>query len=323
MDFARGFSSPDLHAYRGGHLILVATVFIVLDLLFVTLRELARRRTKANYGWDDYLIIPALVMNLGLCTHGIVMVAVAGVGHHLQAVLMSNPHQIVAWAKCIYALDLIYFAAVALPKLSILNLCLRVFAVSDAARRITHVMMALMVVIWLSYSLASVFECYPFAYRWDRSIPGGHCFDIVLFYRMVNVSNIVTDIAILILPMPYIWKLHATRSRRGGVTICFLAGSVGIIASCIRPIAFSHSNKAFEDWTWQSTYLVSWSIVEPSMYLVAACLPGLWPLFSQIVLKIRLPKPPGHRNLPPVDKATRLRNIRTSYRGFPKVRNKD
>lgn len=156
----------------------------------------------------------------------LVMVAVAGVGHHLQAVLMSNPHQIVAWAKCIYALDLIYFAAVALPKLSILNLCLRVFAVSDAARRITHVMMALMVVIWLSYSLASVFECYPFAYRWDRSIPGGHCFDIVLFYRMVNVSNIVTDIAILILPMPYIWKLHATRSRRGGVTICFLAGSV-------------------------------------------------------------------------------------------------
>ncbi|KAL8753487.1 MAG: hypothetical protein Q9199_005015 [Rusavskia elegans] len=79
-----------------------------------------------------------------------------------------------------------------------------------------------------------------------------------------------------------------------------MAGRVGVIASCTRPIAFSHGNKAFEDWTWQSTYLVSWSIVEPSMYLVAACLPGLWPLFSHIVLKIRSPKPPGHSNLPPV-----------------------
>lgn len=118
-------------------------------------------------------------MKLGLCTHGIgllllkylpeaaevhlVMVAVARVGHHLEAVVMSNPYQIVAWAKCIYGLDLLYFAAVALPKLSIVNHYLRIFVVDDTARRITHVMMALMVVIWLSYSLASMFECYPFA----------------------------------------------------------------------------------------------------------------------------------------------------------------
>lgn len=154
------------------------------------------------------------------------MVSIAGVGHHLQEVIIFRPYQLAAWAKCIYALDLIYFAAVMLPKLSILSLYLRIFAANQTARILTQATVLLVTLTWLSFSIASTLECRPMAYRWDRSINGGRCFDIVLFYRLVNVSNIVTDLAILILPMPMIWKLHATRSRKVGVTLCFLAGSV-------------------------------------------------------------------------------------------------
>lgn len=68
----RGSPSPEyLREYSGGTLIAVAIVFIVLGLLFVGLRELARHRTKAAWGWDDYLVVPALVVNIGLCVHGI------------------------------------------------------------------------------------------------------------------------------------------------------------------------------------------------------------------------------------------------------------
>jgi len=38
---------------------------------FVVLRSIARRKTLSPLGWDDYLIIPALVANLGMCAHGI------------------------------------------------------------------------------------------------------------------------------------------------------------------------------------------------------------------------------------------------------------
>ncbi len=64
-------SSEYLREYSGDALVAVAVVFIVLDLLFVGLRELARYRTKAAWGWDDYLIFPALIVNIGLCVHGI------------------------------------------------------------------------------------------------------------------------------------------------------------------------------------------------------------------------------------------------------------
>lgn len=64
--------SPEyLSEYSGGTLIAVSIVIIVLALLFVGLRELARHRTKAAWGWDDYFIISALIMDIGLGIHGI------------------------------------------------------------------------------------------------------------------------------------------------------------------------------------------------------------------------------------------------------------
>lgn len=153
------------------------------------------------------------------------MVAVAGVGHHLEAVLMFHPHQIVLWAKSIYALEMIYLPAVALPKLSILSLYFRIFP-NKVFRSMTLVIVAIVLLNWLAFLFASTFQCSPVAYQWDKSIEGGSCFDILLFYRMVNVPNIVTDIAMLILPMPVVWKLHASRPRKVGLTICFLAGGV-------------------------------------------------------------------------------------------------
>lgn len=153
------------------------------------------------------------------------MVALAGVGRHLDAVMMFHPHQVVAWAKSIYALEMIYLPAVALPKLSILSLYLRIFP-NKVFRAITLVVAVIVVLNWLAFVFASTFQCLPVAYQWDKSIEGGRCFDVLLFYRMVNVPNIVTDIAMLILPIPMVWKLHTSRPRRIGLTVCFLAGSV-------------------------------------------------------------------------------------------------
>lgn len=71
MDPGGSRSPKYLSEYSGGILIAVAIVFIVLEVLFVGSRELARYRTKAAWGWDDYLVLPALTVNISLCVHGI------------------------------------------------------------------------------------------------------------------------------------------------------------------------------------------------------------------------------------------------------------
>jgi len=44
-----------------------AIAFIVIDLLTVGLRFLARHITKTRLGWDDRLLLPALCAILGVC----------------------------------------------------------------------------------------------------------------------------------------------------------------------------------------------------------------------------------------------------------------
>jgi len=149
----------------------------------------------------------------------------AGVGRHLAAVLKYHPGELRSWAKSLYALEWLYLTAVALPKMSILLLYLRILT-NRGARLACHVLLVLLGAIWLSFIIASSVQCLPLAYQWDKTIPGGHCFDVGVFYKASSAPNIVTDIIIVVLPMPTIYRLQTTGLRKLGLFFVFLVGSV-------------------------------------------------------------------------------------------------
>ena len=74
--------------------------------------------------------------------------------------------------------------------------------------------------------LAAIFQCSPIAYTWDRTIVGGSCFNQEAFYRYVSPPNILTDVLILVMPLPYVWKLHTRVGQKVALTGIFLLGSL-------------------------------------------------------------------------------------------------
>jgi len=78
-----------------------------------------------------------------------------------------------------------------------------------------------------------------------------------------------------------IWRLHTTLNMKIGVMITLLTGSVGLITSILRCVAFSSSD-VNEDSTWVYVNLSIYTIVEPSVYLIASCLPVCRPLLMII-----------------------------------------
>lgn len=52
--------------YRGHILIIIRVLFIVLDITAFGLRAVSRGIKYVPLGWDDILIIPALIFNLVL-----------------------------------------------------------------------------------------------------------------------------------------------------------------------------------------------------------------------------------------------------------------
>ena len=65
----------------------------------------------------------------------------------------------------------------------------------------------------------------PFSFKWDKSIDG-HCSDLLAAYRYISIPNILTDLAILILPLSTLWHLNMSRTRKAGVFLTFLAGGL-------------------------------------------------------------------------------------------------
>ena len=164
-----------------------------------------------------------------LCSDRLLIIATAlvkdgGVGYHLARVMADDPRKLIAWAKCLYALEIVAFFAVALPKVSILLLYLRVF-VNRIARVGCYVAMALVVGTCISYVIVASLQCFPFRYQWNKTIPGGRCFNIEAYYQSTSAPNIFTDALMLILPIPTILEVKASLSRKVGLAFVFLTGS--------------------------------------------------------------------------------------------------
>lgn len=155
--------------------------------------------------------------------------SISGIGYHEVAVVASEPQKMTLWTKFILAFPLLCFAAVLFPKLAILAIYLRIFTTSTY-RIACWVLAVVLIANWFAFTVAAFMICRPLEYLWHVSIPGGHCFDINLFFRWSAFPNIVTDVVMLVLPLPVIWKLHTSRYIKIGLTVMFATGSMYLLS---------------------------------------------------------------------------------------------
>lgn len=73
--------------------------------------------------------------------------------------------------------------------------------------------------------LAAVFSCLPIHGFWDHETPA-NCVNTLHYYLGVAIPNIATDIVLLVLPMPLIWRLQITLSQKVAVTGIFVLGGL-------------------------------------------------------------------------------------------------
>lgn len=233
---------------------------------------------------------------------------IAGVGRHLDVLYATNPQAVVNWAKCGYAIETIYSAAVAVPKLSIIASYLRIF--TDRRLRIaTWIVGGVIAANGLAGIITSLASCHPFSARWDPALFQTHCIDAPRFWEGTSVPNVVTDAVMLALPLPTVWRLHIDTKQKIALSAVFALGSLsvlsclsrcvsllltvslirdfisGLIASAVR-LSVTFRVTTLEDGTWDSADIALWSLIEAGLYLIAACLPVLRPLYLSILRRI-------------------------------------
>lgn len=123
---------------------------------------------------------------------------------------------------------IVYGFVVFFVKLSILLQYLRIFAPTRKGN--TFMFLGAQLCIWTTlvfYLVESVFEiciCTPRAKIWNPLMQGGHCFSAYGTFQATGIFNAISDFAILILPMPSVWKLQLPLKRKFLMTAIFGTG---------------------------------------------------------------------------------------------------
>lgn len=149
----------------------------------------------------------------------------AGVGRHLPALMIQDPPVVTVYFKYLLVMACYYYSMVAVPKLAVLALYNRLLTL-EPYRTIIRVLAAVLILSATVVVIMALNLCHPFAANWNPHLPGARCMDQQSFYTYASLPNIITDVAMLVLPMPVVWRLHASMKVKLGLVATFLTGSL-------------------------------------------------------------------------------------------------
>ncbi|PMD60015.1 uncharacterized protein K444DRAFT_589731 [Hyaloscypha bicolor E] len=257
-----------LYNPRGQMLANLSIAFACLSFLFVTARLMTRYFIQKSLGLDDFLIVPALVLAL--------MMAVSyneeaknGFGFHSTQV--DSKHKILAM-KWFFAAQLLYKVAICFTKLSILSFYLRIFPIQNF-RTATFATAAVVVAYTVGSVCATIWQCKPIPKTWNKSLPGT-CIQIGDVWYSTSVMAIVTDIAIIILPVYQIRRLQLPLLQKIGLCLLFSLGIFVVACTVVRMIVVGPAITAKDTMYYQATSN-SWTFLEVNVAIICASLPVL------------------------------------------------
>jgi len=155
----------------------------------------------------------------------------------------------------------------------------------------------------IALTLVTIFQCSPVGAAFRYPIPAvHHCTDIITIYLSSAPVNIITDLAILFLPMPILTSMRLPRKQKTILVITFGFGLFVAIVDIVR-IAYLQSASTYRltqilnyqkddspgrdadvtDFSWYASYSFMWSAIEVNVGIMCACVPALKPLVSRFM----------------------------------------
>lgn len=86
--------------------------------------------------------------------------------------------------------------------------------------------------------------------------------------------NLVVDIILVLMPLPTVWQLKATKTRKWALTLLFGIGIAALVASAVRLSVYQRHTAKYIAPSYTNV-MIMWLAIEPSIYLIAACLPAM------------------------------------------------
>lgn len=143
-----------------------------------------------------------------------------GAGYHAETI---GPVHVARISRLLLVSEVIYIWHMCWTKLSVLLMYYRVFQVAPNFKRLVIAVGGFVVAWAITGTFLFTFICVPTEKLWHPELPG-HCMSEMGVWVANASSTIFSDIAILVLPIPQIWKLNTKTSEKIGLTLVFGLG---------------------------------------------------------------------------------------------------
>ncbi|KAM0794235.1 hypothetical protein BDR22DRAFT_895349 [Usnea florida] len=256
--------------------------------LAVVMRIYTKQFLIHAIAYEDYASVIGLVGLWGLFIPSL-FAQRSGAGIHAWDLSLR------AFSRTIYWFDtavIIYLPGVFFIKLSILLQYLRIFVPNRKGNLALFV--AVQICIWsiFSYSVIylflNIFMCDPREKLWDPLISTGHCYNTSASWESSGILNVVSDFAILLLPMPCLWRLQIPMRNKILIMGVFATGLLACVTSIVRTY-YTYQISRSSDETYKLQLMGLWGWAELTIGIIVGCLPVMPKLFHDISARIAGP----------------------------------
>ena len=109
-------------------------------------------------------------------------------------------------------------------KTSLLLFYVRLFP-DRRMRMVAYVTGAMELSFGISTTIVDIVTCIPVRFFWDPTV-NGHCVDTHTFYIVDSAMQLITDVVVLLIPLPVVWSLQIGTPRKIGLSVIFLLGGL-------------------------------------------------------------------------------------------------
>lgn len=262
---------------NGYNAIVACILTLVLAAIAVAVRLFTKFAIVRKTGFDDFCAVLALAIATARVSCDVVAIKKYGLGRHIWDVIPTN--FVMIWRLKQIA-DELYPLAIMFAKLGILFFYLSIFQVNVRFRYSCYGMIAFIVLyLTAQFMTYTFFYCRPIRMIWNVTVQG-QCINDYAQDIATGAFNIFSDIAILILPLPMVWRLQIDLARRLGLVAIFLLGAFTAAASIIREVIVVTKLQpgGGKDQTWIVVVEIMWLSVEMNMSILCGSL-LCWPHF--------------------------------------------
>ncbi|KAM7210769.1 hypothetical protein V8F06_013847 [Rhypophila decipiens] len=271
------------------------TVMCVVASVAV-LGRLCVRFSSRSHGVDDYAFIVALFTYLAYSILAIYANLHAGVGKPLWEITVD---EYVIWYKILAGTAFLYPAMSTAIRVSILLFYRRLFATPNCNfKKVVDICLVLQIAYLIPFTIVAAFSCRPIYASWTLELSLASC-DIQFYFDITTALYSVSlgyDIVLTVLPLGPIMKLHVPTRKKVAIAVLFLFGFSACFAAAYK--LYQWQINLYRTWDgdpqwlnyqlslgippqWREYGVTFWipSMVEPTLAMICASLPGLQPAF--------------------------------------------